>query len=606
VDLSQCAQLAQQFRVDVIRATAAAGSGHPTSALSAADLLAVLAGTRLRYDFDDPFDRRNDRLILSKGHAAPLLYALYRSAGLISDKDLLSYRQLGSRLGGHPTARLPWVEAATGSLGQGLPIGTGMALAAGELAGTDAHVWVLCGDAELDEGSNWEAIDFAGWRHLGNLTLIVDVNGSGASGRTRHGWDTEPLTKKLKAFGWHPMDIDGHSLDQIDKAYAEAMTGAGPTAILARTKKGSGVAALEGLDGFHSKLVPDHEAAVEQLGGRTDLRVILKEPVGPPAEHRMPRSMRPPAYRLGEAVPVRQAYGDTMVRLAAADPELVVLDAQVGGATRADTFARACSDRYVDFGIAEQLMCGSAVGMQRLGYTVFAATFAAFWTRAHDFVRMAAAGHANLHLVGSHPGVSIGPDGVSQMGLEDIAMFRAVHGSVVLYPSDANQAAKLLVLMAGIAGISYLRLTRAALPVIYSPHRQFRVGGSEVLRRSERDDLTIVSAGITLHQAFGAADLLAETGIRARVIDLYSIQPIDVQTLVDAANETGRILTVEDHRRQGGLGEAVLSALAEAEVHPQVGSLAITSIPGSGSEADQLRVAGLNAKGIVRAAQLLL
>ena len=592
--------LGQQLRVDSVRAAAAAGSGHPTSSMSAADLMAVLLARHLRYDFDRPDHPGNDRFILSKGHASPLLYAAYKAAGAISEAEMLTFRKEGSRLEGHPTPRLPWVEVATGSLGQGLPVGVGEALAAQRLDHADYRVWVLCGDSELAEGATWEAAEHAGHEHLDQLTAVVDVNRLGQRGPTRHGHDLNAYARRFAAFGWHTIEIDGHDIDAVDLAYAEAAATVGqPTVILARTLKGKGVAAVEDREGMHGKPVPDAEEAVEELGGVRDLHVSVRPP---PAVHvRHPAvsgALRLPAYDRGDRVATRDAFGAALTALGEARGDVVVLDGEVGDSTRADLFARAHPERYFECYIAEQQLVAAAVGMAARGWLPFAASFAAFLSRAHDFVRMAAVSGAGIKLVGSHAGVAIGRDGPSQMGLEDLAAFRAVHGCTVLYPCDANQTAQLLPALAERPGIGYLRTTRGATPVLYGPDETFPVGGSKVLRSSTEDRLTVVAAGVTVFEALAAADLLAQEGVRCRVIDLYSVKPVDRDTLRQAAERTGCLLTVEDHRAEGGLGDAVMDAFIDGRPVPRLARLAVRTMPGSASPEEQLRAAGIDARAI--------
>ena len=604
----QWRELARQLRIDVVRATDAAGTGHPTSCLSAADLMAVLLEGHLRYDFGEPSHPGNDHLIFSKGHAAPLLYAMYKAAGAISDEELLTLRRQGSRLEGHPTPRLPWVDVATGSLGQGLPVAVGIALGA-RLQKRPSRIWVLCGDGELAEGSTWEAFERAGHDRLGNLIAIIDANGRGQCGATMCGGDPGRLAARIRAFGWHTVEIDGHDVGQIDKAYAEARAGTSePLAIVARTVKGRGVAAVEDRDGVHGKLLADPEAAIRELGGRDQhrpARVALPPPAAAPSFGR--RAVRFPSYPVGSLVAMRKAYGETLVAIGSARADVVVLDADVSLSTYAHLFAEAHPDRFFELHIAEQQMVATAIGLQTLGYVAFAATFAAFHARAYDFVRMAAISRADLRLVGCYPGVSIGPDGPSQMGLEDLAAFRAIHGSVVLSPSDANQLGALVRLLADQPGISYLRVTRPELPVLYHADEHFKIGGSRVLRSSGQDDVAIVAAGVTLHEALAAADALAGRGIRARVIDLYSVKPIDAVTLQAAVQDTGgRMVTVEDHWPEGGLGDAVLGAVAAMGMPLQLAKLGVTHMPGSGPAPQLRRAAGIDATAIVAAATALL
>jgi transketolase len=600
-------ELGQQLRVDSVRMAAAAKSGHPTSAMSAADLMAVLVDGYLRYDFERPENRANDRLVFSKGHASTLLYAIYRAAGAISDDELLSYRTLGSKLEGHPTPVLPWVDVATGSLGQGLPIGVGMALAGKRLDRVGNRVWVLCGDSEMAEGSMWEAFEHAAHYGLDNLTAILDVNRLGQRGETMVGWDLEVYAERARAFGWHALEIDGHDVEDIDRAYAEAVSTTGrPTVVLARTVKGKGVRAVEDVNGFHGKPLDDPRDAIAELGGERDLRIEVARP-DPAEPHSFPTGeLELPRYDVGDEVATRKAYGDALAALGSARGDVVALDGEVSNSTFAETFAKAHPERFFEMYIAEQQMVAAAVGLQVLGWRPFASTFAAFLSRAYDFVRMAAVSRATLVVSGSHAGVSIGEDGPSQMGLEDIAAFRAVHGSVVLHPCDANQTAKLVAALADVEGIAYLRTLRPATPVLYGPDEEFSIGGSRVPRSSADDDVAIVGAGITVHEALAAADLLAEEGIAARVLDLYSIKPLDRDTLLAASEATGgRIVTVEDHWAEGGLGEAVLAAFASADERPRVVSLAVRELPGSGKPAELLAAAGIDAEHIATAVRRL-
>lgn len=613
---AQLAELGQQLRVDAVRTAAAAGSGHPTSSMSAADLMAVLLGRHLRYDFDAPSLAGNDHLIFSKGHASPLLYSLYRAAGVLSAEELLTFRAAGSRLEGHPTPRLPWVEVATGSLGQGLPIGVGLALTGRRLDRLPYRVWVLCGDGELAEGSMWEAFEHAGYEHLDNLIAIIDVNRLGQRGPTRHEWDTAAYAQRIAAFRWHTIEIDGHDIAAIDDAYAQALATSGrPTAIIARTLKGKGVASIENVEGLHGKPLPDPQEAVAELGGERAIQVEVPHPVAEPAAGPVSRGgagpLVLPRYEVGGSVATRTAYGEALTALGEARGDIVALDGEVSDSTRAEYFARAHPERFFECYIAEQQMVAIAIGMQARGWTPFAATFAAFFTRAHDFIRMAAVSRADLRLVGSHAGVEIGPDGPSQMGLEDLAMFRALHGSVVLYPCDANQCARLAATMADQPGISYLRTTRGETPVIYGPEERFPIGGSKLPRATDDDKVTLIAAGVTVHEAIAAADLLAAEGIAARVIDLYSIKPVDASTLRAAAALTGRFVTVEDHRPEGGLGDAVLEAftgggLLDDGPLPRLTRLAVREMPASASSAEQLRAAGIDAEAIAVAARDLL
>jgi transketolase len=610
-------ELAQQLRVDSIRCTTAAGSGHPTSSLSAADLMAVLLSGYLRYDFENPRHPNNDHLIFSKGHAAPLLYAIYKAAGVIADDELMTLRKLHSRLEGHPTPVLPWVDVATGSLGQGLPIGVGIALAGKYLDKLPYHVWVLLGDSEMAEGSIWEAFEHAGHYRLNNLIAILDMNRLGQRGETMLGWNADAYAARAHVFGWHTIAIDGHDLEQISAAYVEALRQAEqPTLIIAHTLKGKGASEVENKEGWHGRALPRDmaERAIRELGGERHIVVPVHKPEDRrPAPRPEAQPLQLPTYEVGAAIATRAAYGDALKALGAARPDVVGLDGEVSNSTYAEVFAKAFPERFFEQYIAENQLIAAAIGLSVRGYTPFASTFAAFMTRAYDFIRMAAISRANIRLCGSHAGVSIGEDGPSQMGLEDLAMFRAVYGSTVLYPCDANQTAHLVAAMADQPGIVFLRTTREKTPVIYSANEQFAIGGSKVVRQSADDRVTVVAAGITVHEALKAYEILKGEGIAVRVIDAYSVKPIDVQTLHEAARATdGRIVVVEDHWAEGGLGDAVLDAFAGGESHapasalPRITKLAVHIMPGSATPEQQLEQAGISAGHIVSAVRSLL
>ncbi len=588
-------ELGQQLRVDSVRASAAAGSGHPTSSMSAADLIAVLIDGHLRSD---------DHLIFSKGHASPLYYAMLKATGRLEDEELLTFRKLGSRLEGHPTPRIPPTDVATGSLGQGLPIATGVALAGARLDRLPFRVWCLCGDSEMAEGSMWESIQHAGWEGLDNLVAIIDVNRLGQTRETMLGWDTAGYVERLTAFGWHAIAIDGHDVDAIEAAYAEAESTEGrPTAIVARTKKGKGVEAVEDLPGKHGKPLDDPEEAIQELGGERDVTVKLAEPAGgtPHRFETTPTDL--PSWELGEEVATRKAYGEALTALGSQRGDVVALDGEVSNSTHSEDFRAAHEDRYFEMFIAEQQLVAAAVGFQVRGWVPFASTFAAFFSRAYDFVRMAAISRADIRLSGSHAGVSIGEDGPSQMALEDLAAFRAVHGSTVLHPSDANQTAKLVAAMADTKGVSFLRTLRGKTPVRTPADEDVRIGGSRVVR--DGDDVAIVACGITLDEADRAAESLEGEGIRARVLDCYSVKPIDAEAVRAAARECGAVITVEDHWPEGGLGDAVLDALADSEDRPRVTKLAVREMPVSGTPEELLHAAGIDAPAIAAAAREL-
>jgi transketolase len=606
MDAQQLRELGQQFRVDSIRCAAAAKSGHPTSGMSGADLMAVLVANHYRYDFESPKRAENDRLIFSKGHASTLLYAIFRAAGAITDEEMLRYRQFGSILEGHPTPRIPWVDVATGSLGQGLPIGVGMALAAKYLDRLPSRVWVLCGDSELAEGSQWEAFEHASHYELDNLIAILDVNRLGQRGETMVGWDLDVYRDRAHAFGWETIEIDGHDVEAIDRAYTEAGGTTGkPTVVIARTIKGKGVKAVENQLGWHGKALDNPDEAIEELGGLRNIHVDVAKPE-PAQAHTFPSgTLELPRYELGDEVATRKAYGDALSALGAARGDVVALDGEVSNSTFAEIFGKAHPDRYFEMYIAEQQMLAAAVGLSARKWNPFASTFAAFLSRAYDFIRMAAISRVNLRLAGSHAGVSIGEDGPSQMALEDIASLRAVHSSTVLQPCDANQTAKLVAAMADTEGIVFLRTLRPNTPVIYDADEEFEIGGSRVLRSTVTDDITIVASGVTVPEAVKAAETLAAEDIGARVIDLYSIKPIDAETLRTAAEATGRIITVEDHYPEGGVGDAVLAALAEMGAETRVVKLAVHDMPHSGKPAELLAAFGIDADGIADAARHL-
>src|ERR671912_1732522 len=605
VGAEQWRALAQQLRVDSIRSSTGASSGHPTSSMSAAELMAVLLGKYLRYDFDAPGNPANDHLIFSKGHASPLLYSMYKAAGAITDEELMTFREFGSRLQGHPTPEIPWVDVATGSLGQGLPIGVGVALAGKYLDKIPYRVWVLCGDSEMAEGSMWEAFQHASFYKLDNLIAILDMNRLGQTRETMDGWHGDHYAARAEAFGWHAIQVNGHDPEEIDRAYAEALEQEGvPTLVVARTKKGRGVSFLEDVDGMHGKPVkPDDEArALEELGADNNLLVEVQKPDsgGETFTAGLTGELELPTWELGDSEATRNAYGKALKAIGAAREDVVAMDGEESNSTKSEEFAEAYPERYFEMFIAEQQMVAAAVGMDVRDYVPFASSFAAFFSRAYDFIRMAAISRANIRLSGSHAGVSIGEDGPSQMALEDIAMMRAVHGSTVLQPCDANQTAHLVAQMADREGIVFMRTLRPKTPVIYDPSDDFPVGGSKTVRSSDEDAVTVVATGITVHEAIKAADELQENGLAVRVIDAYSIKPIDAETLQTAAQATeGNVVAVEDHWPEGGLGEAVLSALS-GETYPlHFEHLAVENMPGSGKPEELMDAAGISSNHIV-------
>ena len=603
-------RVATRLRIASVRATSAAGSGHPSSCCSAADIVAALFFGHMRFDPQDPQHDDNDRFVLSKGHAAPLLYAAWAEAGFVPPDDLLKLRRIDCDLEGHPTPRLPFVDVATGSLGQGICAAVGIALNARRI-GSDYRTYVLVGDGESAEGSVWEAAQVADNYRLDSLCAITDVNGFGQSRATQWGHDVAAYRNRWQAFGWHAIVVDGHDVGAIVAALEEARRTTGrPTMILARTVKGKGVSLIEGKDGWHGKPIKagaDLDGALDELharlGSETAAPVIpspppRSEPVDAPSGP--PRLPSPPAYERGSQVATRTAYGDAIAALGASDQRIVSLDADVGNSTFSQTFERAHPDRFVETYIAEQAMVGAAMGLASRGAIPFPSTFAAFLTRASDFVRMAGIGGMNIKLAGSHAGISIGEDGPSQMALEDLAMMRSVPGCAVLYPCDAVSTARLVEAAAGCDGMVYIRTSRPKTPVIYGPDDQFAIGGSRVVRESPDDTATVVAAGVTLFEALRANHLLAAEGIAVRVIDAYSVQPIDRRTLVDAARRTGnRIITVEDHYAAGGLGDAVSEAVAADGIVVQ--RLAVREVPRSGRPDELLDRFGISASCIAGA-----
>jgi len=578
-----------------------AGSGHPTSSLSATELMAgLLFGGVFRYDLANPENPNNDRLIFSKGHASPLFYSLWAVAGVVSEKELMTFRKFGSRLEGHPTFAFRYTEAATGSLGQGLSIGVGTALNAKYLDKLPYRSYVLLGDSEMAEGSQWESIQIAAYYKLNNLVGVIDVNRLGQRGETMYGWDVESYALKIAAFGWETIVIDGHSYTEVLEAYEKATSSEKPVMIIAKTIKGKGVSFLENKNGWHGVALKkdDFQRAVNELGEIDhSVRGQISLPADLKPEPAKPRKPEEKSYPPDKPVATRKAYGETIARIYPQFPEIVSLDAEVSNSTEAEIFKKAYPDRFFEMFISEQNMVGAAVGLARRGKIPFVSTFAAFLSRAYDQIRMSRFSDSNIKFVGSHAGVSIGQDGPSQMGLEDIAMFRAVPDSVVLYPCDAVSTAELVEKAAGHQGIVYIRTTRMATPIIYGADEPFAIGGSKVLRKSDRDVATVAAAGVTVHEALKAYDELSSQGINIRVIDLYSVKPLDEATLREAANNTDFILTVEDHYPAGGIGEAVTSVLTPPTV--PVYSLAVRKMAKSGLPEELLDYEEISQKAIV-------
>jgi transketolase len=596
--------LARLIRYYSLVSTTEAGSGHPTSSLSATDLMTgLLFGGTFRFDLDNPYTPNNDRLIFSKGHASPLFYALWAAAGALTEMELLTLRKFNSPLEGHPTPAFRYTEAATGSLGQGLSVGAGMALNAKYIDKLPYRTYVLLGDSEMAEGSVWEAMEIAAYYKLGNLVGILDVNRLGQRGETMYGHDLAVYKKRVEAFGWEPIVIDGHHMQQIRTAFEQAARSADkPVMIIARTLKGKGVSFIEDKNGWHGKALKkdELERALKELGPvNNNLRGRIDAPQGAkPTRVEAVRSA-PVSYPPDKTVATRHAYGTALTRLAPQYPDMVVLDGEVSNSTFAEIFKKTYPERFFEMFIAEQNMAGTALGLSLRGKIPFVSSFAAFLTRAADQVRMSQYSNGNIKFCGSHAGVSIGEDGSSQMGLEDIALFRAILGSVVLYPSDAVSTEKLVEEMAKRQGIFYLRTTRMETPILYRNDEAFWIGGSKVLRSNRKDKAAIVAAGITLHEALQAYEELKKAGILVRIIDLYSVKPVDVATLRKAAEDTGFIITVEDHFAEGGIADAVRTALSRNPV--PVHSIAIRAMPKSGKPAELLEYEGISAKAIVEA-----
>jgi transketolase len=616
--------VATRLRIDSLRSTTEAGSGHPTSCCSAAEIVSALFFAEMRYDPRDSKNPHNDRFVLSKGHAAPVLYAAWAEAGIIPRDELLTLRRIDSDLEGHPTPRLPWVDVATGSLGQGICAAVGIALNARRIA-SDYRTYVLLGDGESAEGSVWEAAEAAVFHALDSLCAIIDVNALGQSQPTQWQHDMDGLAVRWKSYGWHTLVIDGHDLVAVIDALESARGVHGrPTMILARTLKGKGVSEFEGKPGWHGKtlkkgaeldaaireleaqFLPERPDPDEQLSPGT-VRGGVRRPSGPGRADTPvppPSALAAPPYELGKQVATREAYGDALARLGAADARIVVLDADVKNSTFTDRFEKVAADRFHEMFIAEQVMIGAAMGLAARGAIPFPSTFGAFLSRAYDFIRMAAISHLNVKMCGSHVGVSIGEDGPSQMALEDLAMMRAQPNVTVLYPSDAVSTERLVREAADHAGPVYLRTSRPKTPVIYGTDEAFPIGGLKVLRSDPADAAVVVAAGVTVHEALTACDQLRARGIHIRVVDLYSVQPVDEALLTQCAKDAhGRVITVEDHYAAGGIGDAVATALAPAGF--TVHRIAVREIPRSGTPEELLDRYGISARHIVTAVMRL-
>lgn len=597
-------KLAKLIRYYCLVSTSAAGSGHLTSSLSATDLMTVLFfGGFFRFDPKDPDFPNNDRIIFSKGHASPLFYSLWAAAGEISEKELLDYRKFGSPLEGHPSMEFKFTEAPTGSLGQGLSIGLGMALA-GKMDKLYYKTYVLLGDGEMAEGQIWEAIEVASHYNLNNLIGIIDVNRLEQTGETMLGWDVKAYQKRISSFGWETIVVDGHNLAEISQAFSVAHAShSRPTMIIAKTLKGKGVKSMENKEGFHAKTLP-HEEIGETAEEFGEIDKAIRGTLARPdklnsekTDSSSQKSSHVAQYKKGDLIAPRQGYGDALVSLLPDFPSMVVMDADLSNSTFSEIFKKAHPEKYLEMFIAEQNMVSCAVGLFSRGKIPFVSTFGSFFTRAHDQLRMAAYAKANIKFTGSHVGVSIGPDGFSQMGLEDIGMFRSLFESVVLYPSDAVSIQRLTETAARYKGLVYVRMTRAEVPVLYDEKDKFEIGGSKILKSSSKDKVVVIGAGITLHEALKAYEILSKEGINIRVIDLYSIKPIDCATLEKAAEETKAIIVVEDHRPEGGIVDAVRSCLFNSKI--PVHSLSVSKMPRSGTPSELLNFEQINSRAIV-------
>ena len=598
--------LSRLIRYYILKSTTMAGSGHPTSSLSAVELIAVLFfGGFFRFIKEDPDFKNNDRLIFSKGHASPLLYSIWAAAGTVSEEKLLTLRRFGSDLEGHPTPKFKYAKAATGSLGQGLSIGLGMALAAKYLDRLSYNTYVLLGDSEMTEGSQWESMQIASHYKLDNLIGMIDVNRLGQRGETMYGADLYSYERKISSFGWKTIIVnDGHNIEEINAAYKEALNKDGkPSMIIAKTIKGKGVSFIEDKEGWHGKILDQEQCrdAIKELGS-LDKEMIgdiaspdIKKKSATSRSNRKTYSERN-TYTPGDMIPTRKAYGDALTKIADDFPLITVLDAEVSNSTYSEIFKKKYPERFFEMYIGEQNMVGAALGLSLRGKIPFISTFAAFFTRAYDQIRMSQYSDANIKFTGSHAGVSIGPDGASQMGLEDISMFRSLYGCTVFYPSDAVSTEAIVRIAAGHKGNVYIRTTRMDTPVIYKNSDRFKIGGSHTIKSSKNDRVTIIAAGITLYETLKAYEDLIKENINIKVIDLYCIKPLDEDAIISASKDTAAIITVEDHFPSGGLGEAVKSI---DDILCPVHIMAVNKIPGSGKPDELLDYEEISKKAII-------
>ncbi|XP_069823141.1 transketolase [Dendropsophus ebraccatus] len=597
---------ANRLRILCIQATTAAGSGHPSSCCSAAEIMSVLFFHTMKYKPQDPKNPNNDRFVMSKGHAAPILYAAWAEAGFVPESELLNLRKLDSVLEGHPVPRQEFTDVATGSLGQGLGAAAGMAYTAKYFDKASYQTYCLLGDGETSEGSVWEAMNFASIYNLDNLTAIIDVNRLGQSEPTPLQHKVDVYQKRCEAFGWHTVVVDGHSVEELCKALTPVKNQ--PTAIIAKTLKGKGIPGVEDKENWHGKPLPKDlaEQAIKEIESKiqSNKKLVPTLPVedAPSVNIKNIKMLSPPNFKLGDKIATRKAYGLALAKLGQANNRVIALDGDTKNSTFSELFKKEYPDRYIECFIAEQNMVSVAVGSTTRGRAVaFTSAFATFFTRTFDQIRMAAVSESNINLCGSHCGVSIGEDGASQMGLEDLSMFRAIPNSTVFYPSDAVSTEKAVELAANRKGICFIRTSRPENEVIYNNNEDFKVGQAKVVKQSKDDQATVIGAGVTLHEALAAAEQLMKDTIRIRIIDLFTIKPLDRQTILDSARATkGRIITVEDHYPEGGIGEAVAAAVV-GEPGITVKSLAVSGVPRSGKPAELLSLFGIDKDAIVKA-----
>lgn len=633
-DLKELKDIANLLRRDVLIMTSSAGSGHVTSCLSSADIVSALFFSEMRYESANPCNPDNDEFVLSKGHAAPLLYSALKRAGCINS-ELNKLRTLESPLEGHPVpSSLGWIKSASGSLGQGLSIALGMAIAS-KLQKKRFRVFALLGDSEFAEGSNYEALQLASFYSINNLCLIIDINRLGQRGETMLSHNLKAYKERLDSFGWETLIIDGHNIKQILSAFEKSRKSSKPFAILAKTVKGKGVSFLEDKNNWHGKILPDSELqkALKQIPEVQMPSIQIRQPDLTDSKLIIPKPFKISQYKMNERIATRESYGFALAQLASGNPSILALDAEVSNSTFSELVKQKSSKQFIECFIAEQNMIGMAQGLAIKGFNVFASTFSAFLTRAHDQLRMASISSANFTVCGSHCGVSIGEDGASQMGLEDLAMFRSMPNSIIFYPSDAISTERLVELASKTKGIKYIRTTRPKTPIIYSNEDNFEPGDFKVLRQYipeeiqvkksskkskkskankkiknkqiiDNDFIVLIGSGITLHESLKAHEELKKKGIQAAVIDLYCIKPLNIKKLIDFVKSHGnKIIVTEDHYKEGGIGEMLCHELANAGII--IKTLAVDRVPHSGTKEQLLDKYNINARAIVEEARKL-